>query len=314
MPEKVAKLVIVPIDGSKNALLSLDYLSHLFGADTHLKVMLCYILPSLPPILVEESRKDVKMAKKLTEVETKHTQMAERILDEAKTKLVRIGFREDRIQTRYQKKKIGAARDICHLAENKRVDAIVIATRGKSSWEAFFMGETASKVLEFHQASPVWMIKGKVGARNILIAVDSSNHALKAADHAASMLSGTDCRVCLFHSKRHLRRFVPKEVFETAPELEDLWKQTAGKEIEPYITKAKDKLRSASIDESRISVKVVDGTRNPAADILKEAKSSGCGSIVLGRKGKSDVKDFSMGDVTRKVLSDALDMALWIVP
>jgi nucleotide-binding universal stress UspA family protein len=40
------------------------------------------------------------------------------------------------------------------LAERKQSDAIVLNTRGRSRLEAFFMGETARKVLEFARICP----------------------------------------------------------------------------------------------------------------------------------------------------------------
>jgi nucleotide-binding universal stress UspA family protein len=112
---------------------------------------------------------------------------------------------------------------------------------------------------------------------------------------------------------RHLRRFVPQEVLEEAPELEELWKSKAGQEIEPYMKKAKEMLMVAGLNESQISKKVVDGSRSAASDIVVEARSNDYGTIVMGRRGISGVKEFFMGSVTSKVLQDCAGMAAWIV-
>jgi nucleotide-binding universal stress UspA family protein len=313
MNKSITKSVAAPVDGSEYAKQALAYLSHMFEKDKSFHIILCYILPTLPPILVEESRKSAKTAKKLAEIEDRNVQMAKKILSESKELLVEKGFKENQIETLYRKKEIGTARDICILSENKRVDALAIATRGRSKLESFFFGEVANKVLEFHRASPVWLIKGAVKSKNVLLAVDSSENALRAADHASFMLSGLDSQIVLFHSKRNLRRFVPKELLKTAPELEDLWRQTAGQEIAAYMDKAKAMLLSAGIPEDRISIKVVDGSRNPANDIMKAAEESECGTIVLGRKGFAKESDFSMGDVARKVLGGSVNKAVWVV-
>ena len=37
------------------------------------------------------------------------------------------------------------------------------------------------------------------------------------------------------------------------------------------------------------------------------------GTIIIGRKGSSDVKDYSMGSITKKVLDGASDMAVCVV-
>ena len=127
------------------------------------------------------------------------------------------------------------------------------------------------------------------------------------------MVAGTDNPVTLFHTMRHLRRFVPQEVLEEAPELEELWKTKAGKEIEPFMKKAKEMLLKAGLDDSQITAKVVDGSRSAASDIVEEARSNGYGTIVMGRRGLSGMKEFFMGSVSAKVLQNSNGMAVWIV-
>ncbi|MFC1857574.1 universal stress protein [Thermodesulfobacteriota bacterium] len=313
MVKKISKLVVVPVDGSESSLKSLAYLHLMFGSAHNLKVCALYVLPSLPPILVEEARKNRETANQLKEIEIRNTRLAERVLEDAKQFLQEKGFAEDRIQTVYEKRKVDTASDICVFTENKQADALVLSTRGRSRLVAFFMGETANKVLEHHRYCPVWMVKGSVKKKNILIALDNSENSLRAVDHAGFMLAGTDAKVTLFHTKRSLRRFVPKEIFESAPELEELWKTKAGQEILPVLAKAKEMLLKAGVPKSNVSTKIIDGSRSIVNDILSEAHSGRDGTIVLGRHGSADVNDFRMGDVARKVLENASDMAMWIV-
>ncbi len=73
-------------------------------------------------------------------------------------------------------------------------------------------------------------------------------------------------------------------------------------------------LLEAGLQERQITTKLVDGSRSAAADILEEMKGSQSGSLFMGLHGYSNVKDFTMGSVTRKVLNQAEDMAVCIVP
>ncbi len=305
------KMIVVAVDGSENALNSLDYLSLLYGPKYNMEVVLLHVLPTLPQILVADGDRQSKM--RLLNVEKKSIHMAEEILSEAKDILLREGFKEDHIKTVHRKKQIGVSRDICNFAGEKRADAVLISTKGRSRLEAFFSGEVASKILEYCRVCPVWVVEGSVKSKKVLIALDSSENALRAVDHAGFMLSGTDCQVTLFHSKRHLRRFVPQEIIEAAPELEELWKNKAGEQIAPHMKKAKDMLLAAGIPEAQLKTRVVDGSRDAASDIVKEARSGGYGTIVLGRRGRSGVKEFFMGGTTSKVLQDCDGMAVWIV-
>ena len=313
MTEKINKLLIIPIDGSKDALRSLDYISLSFGTAHHLKVILLYVLPTLPPMLTDQGKKDRATALKLKEFEEKNVQMAQRILSQAKDRLLNKGFESEKIEAVYRKKEVDTARDICSWAGKRQADAILLNTRGRSRIEAFFMGETARKVLESAKVCPVWLVKGSVKSRRVLVAVDSSVNAVRAADHAGFMLSGTDRQVTLFHSKRDLRRYVPKELLEDAAELQALWEQSADQDITRYMKEAREKLIEAGLDKSRIKTRVVKGSRSPAADILKEARKGEFGTIVMGRKGRSSLKEFIFGSVTCKVVENFDDAALWIV-
>jgi nucleotide-binding universal stress UspA family protein len=310
---ELSKMIAIPVDGSEDSLKSLDYLSLLYGPEHHIEVNIFYVVPSLPLTLTEDPAMDRETAEKLKAVKARNIRMAERILLEAKTALVRKGFPENRIQTFYLKKKMSVAQEICFWAEGKLADAVLMTTRGRSRLEAFFMGEVASRTLEYCRVCPVWIVEGEVKSRDVLVCLDGSHRALGAVDHVGLMLSGTNSQVALFHSMRHLRRFIPLEVIEEAPELEELWKLKAAQGIAPDMKKAKEMLLEAGLRGSQIITKVVDGTRSAAKDILEEARRNGYGTVVLGRHGTSMVKEFFMGSVVRKVLDNCHGLAVWVV-
>lgn len=313
MSKKLTKSVCVPIDGSENAMRSLDYLHHIYGADHALEVTLLYILPTLPPFLVEEQKKNPSVARKLKDVEAKNVQVAGKYLDEAKAHLIEKGFDGGMIKTVYREKVAGVAKDVCSFSNKLEVDAVMVSTKGRSRIQAFFMGEVSRNLLEHCPKSPIWLLEPVVKKKNVLICVDNSKNALRAVDHAGFMLSGTDVPIILFHTKRQLRRFIPREVIEDAPELEELWKNAAGEQIEPVMKKAKKMLLQAGLKEEQISMKIVDGSRSAANDILKAAKRYDCGTIAMGRRGLTGMKELIMGSVTRKVLEDLNEKAIWIV-
>jgi nucleotide-binding universal stress UspA family protein len=315
MTKNPEKMIVVPVDGSENALKSLDYINRIFGSKHNLKLSLIYLLPKLPPILFEETRKNRETADQLREIEKRNSQMAGRILTDAKDRLLNVGFTRRTVEAVFRKIEVGAARDICSWAEqNKKADAIIISSRGRSRLEDFFTGEIANKVLEYAKVCPVWMVKGRVKSKDVLLTVDNSENAMRAVDHAGFMLAGTDVNVTVFHSKRDLRRFVPKEVLQEFPGVQKFWQKKAGDVVAPYMKKAREMLIQAGLAKSQISVRLVDGSRSAARDILDEAEENAMGTIVLGKKGHSDVEDYSMGSTTKKVLDRASDMAVCIVP
>lgn len=308
----LTKSIVVPVDGSKNSLRSLEYINLIYGPNHNLEVTLIYILPSLPPILTDKSI-DKKTRTRLKSVEKKNEDMAEKILAEAQNILLNKGFKEEKIKTRCQKRGITVAQDICNWALIKQVDTILLTKRGRTEIKSFFMGKVSTRLVEYRRNNPVWILEGGIDSKNVLVCVDNSENALRAVDHVGFMLSGTDCHITIFHTMRHLSRFVPMQVLEEAEDLEKLWRNKAGKEIAPYIKKAMETLLKAGLSEEQITTKVTEGSRSAADDILKEAQDNNYGTIVLGRRGLSAVKEFFMGGVTNSVLNRAVSLAIWIV-
>jgi nucleotide-binding universal stress UspA family protein len=311
--ENLPKKIVVPLDGSKNALKALDFLEHIYGHEHNLDVSLLYILPSLPPILADGKAMDKETYARSINVEKRLSNKAKGVLREAKNVLVKKGFAEERIESIPIKKEMGIAEHICRWAEGRRVDAVLIARRGHSDLETFFMGRVSNSLLQSCREAPVWIVGGRPDSRKVLVCVDSSENALRAVDHAGFMLSGTDCMVTIFHTMRHLKRSVSKAVLSGIGELQELSRAKAGQEIGPYMAKAQDMLVKAGLTEEQVAIKVVDGSRSPAEDILKEARSDKYGTIVLGRRGISGIKEFVFGSVTKKILSHVAGFSVWIV-
>ncbi len=309
----IAKHIVVPIDGSRNSLNSLDYLSLMFPPAHPLEVSLVYILPTLPPLVTSEEKMDVELYAEMTRSELKLLRTAERALDEAKGVLLERGFPQEKIKMVQKRRYAGIAQDICGAAVDQRTDVILMTRRGQTDLETVFMGRVSSSLVECCQDLPVWVCGGEIRSRGVLLCIDPSENALRVADHAGFMLSGTDVAVTLFHTSRNLRQFVPEEVIEDAPHIQAIWQSRAGEQIRPYMERAKGILTGAGLSEEQISMRIVDGSRSPADDILKQAREGGYGTIALGRRGVSAIQAFLFGSVTRKILQKGSGLTVWVV-
>ncbi len=306
-------MIVLPQDGSAFAMKSLDYLNLMFGPKSNVTPNLLHILPSLPPALVDAGRKNRETAGHLKKMKNRNEALANKILGDAKDVLLQYHFPEEKIKIVCQGRKRDIARDIVDWSHDKMADGILLNCHGRSRVEAFFMGEVSLKLLECSGSCPVWLLRGNVKQKDVLVAIDNSENALRAIDYAGFILNGTQSRIVLFHTKRSLRRFLPKAIFEDIPGIAELWSEQGQEEIAPVMEKARQMLVNAGIEESRIQVEVLDGSRNPAADVLEAADRHGCGTIILGRQGDSCNKDFSMGSIARKVIEAASDKAIWVV-
>ena len=97
------------------------------------------------------------------------------------------------------------------------------------------------------------------------------------------------------------------------PGLDQLWKEQAGRQISLNMQKAREMLLNAGLDPKQMNTKVVNGSRSAAHDILKEAHDNDYGTVILGRRGVSALKEFVMGSVTSKILHNSVGLAVWVV-
>ena len=137
MAEDVQKMIVVPVDGSENSLKALDYINLVFGPQHNLKTTLFYVLPKLPSIFLDESRKAGKTLKKLKDLEIRHTEIAEHLLAAGKKKLLDVGFSEKTIGAVFRNMEVGIARDIVNWSEKKSAHAVILATHGRSKLVTF---------------------------------------------------------------------------------------------------------------------------------------------------------------------------------
>ena len=146
--------------------------------------------------------------------------------------------------------------------------------------------------------------------KNILIAVDPSENAMRAVKYTAIMLKNTpDCSVTLLNIIRNPLRdhFASKDQWEKA--CEDTVRK--GREA---LEKARDVLIDSGIDSSAISIKVVEAKKSSiASEIMKVQEEGGFGTVAVGRRGVTKEEEFLFGSVSNKVVHYARNCTVWVV-
>jgi nucleotide-binding universal stress UspA family protein len=76
---------------------------------------------------------------------------------------------------------------------------------------------------------------------------------------------------------------------------------------------AKAELVHAGFKADKVSSQIDTGAVSRAGAIAEKAKQENFGTIVMGRRGHSSVRDFFIGRVTNKVVHMARDRTVWVV-
>ena len=206
-------------------------------------------------------------------------------------------------RVKMQERKKGIARDI--ITESQRgYDSVVVGRLGKSHLKDLVWGNVANKLIGRLTYLPICVVGGSPQVGKILVAMDMSEEATKGLDFAGTMMDITDCEITLLHVIRGLESW-------TEDASEELHK--AEKAAATLLEEAVVRMERAGLNRDRISSKIRSGVASRAETIVEEARNSGCGTIVMGRRGLSRVEEFLMGRVSKKVLQLAKWTAVWVV-
>ena len=120
---------------------------------------------------------------------------------------------------------------------------------------------------------------------------------MRAVDYVGTMMSAY-VEVTLYHAVRA----IDEEIFRKAEE-----------SMKSVFEKATSRLENAGFRRNQITARTATGVLSRAGAIIQYALTGEYGTIVVGRRGLSEVEEFSMGRVSNKVIHMAKELAVWVV-
>jgi len=310
--QTLPKCLLLPIDGTNESLRPVAFISRLYPV-SEVSLILCYFSPPVPPVYSGDVAPSRDLLKKKREFFQSRQADIRRIFDHARDALVKAGFSEELIQEHIQQREMSVAKDACVLADMRKVDAVVVQKRVTSSLEGFIRGDTASALLQYCLASPVWFVEGEIDPSNAAICVVDEDASLRIADHAGYMLSDCGAQITLLQTVKKLSAPI------SGRPSDDFIKPAgfAGMSVSPgkyaYLLKAAAILKDYGIDEGRIQITLISDKGDTAGDILAWCASNGVGIVGLGHSEPEGIWGSLKTSVTRKILSAFKNMAVWVV-
>lgn len=307
------KRVLLAVDESAYSRKATEYAVGIDPKVKDLRFTLFNVQPKISEFLLEDARIDDKARKALMDVGKKNEENSKRILKNTKERMIRLGVDEKVIETVSQPQDMGTAKSILDYGKQSLCDAIVLGKRGMSSLAESFIGSVTNSVLEYTTVTPVWAVGGDVRSSKIMVAIDGSESALSAVNHVASMLGDNpDAEVTLLHVTPRLKDYCTIEFDEEGDIVEDVIAQGDKQCVESFYIRAKQRFEDAGLKESQVVIKEVKSILNIGKTVVNEGETGNFGTIVIGRRGVNN--SFFMGSVSRYVLTNASDCAVWLVP
>ncbi len=162
--------------------------------------------------------------------------------------------------------------------------------------------------------------KGESMAQKILVALDSSEGAWRAVEYVARTFGQTPgVEVTLLHILSGLPpalwddgHILQDQEREARQRLVAFWQADQEKNWQGLVAKARNHLKAAGIPAAAVTAKFKPKYYDVAEDMINEATSENCSTIVMGRRGLGKAKALLLGSVTAKVVQSAKDVAVTI--
>jgi len=297
------KRLLLAVDGSERALETVRYAGE-EDAFKDMKIVLFHVFNSIPEAYydLEKEPKSVKVVRHVRSWEIQQKKAIKEYMERARQKLIAAGFAETAVDVRIQNRKQGVARDIITEA-HKGYDAVLVRRRGLTGLKNIIVGSVTGKLLEKLTFIPVLIAGRKPVNKKVLVAVDGSPCADRAVRFVADILGPHEgYQVKLVNVVRGV----------SASDLAPL-EENGITAPDPIFKKAIDILTAAGFDRQAIRTKSITGVLSRAGAIVSTAEKGGWGTIVVGRRGLSSVKDFFIGRVSNKVVYAGRKDTVWIV-
>ena len=293
---KAQRRILVAFDGSKAAMESVHYLSRVTALSGD-KVVLYHVYSPLPEYYwdMEGYSDPVLYSDRLREStawERQSKSVIEEKLAAAQHTLHLAGFQKNQVKLKIVDRQVGFARDIIAEARNG-YDLVVIGRKGTSDLAPAVFGGVSFKLLQKLDFLPLLLVGEVPAGKKALLAIDGSPCATSTLHQVGTWLVASGFEVTLIYV---IRAKGPEGFMQIASKWAEDIVSAAGK----------------GLSSNQIATKIVSGQRSRAEAILHEADQGGFGTIVVGRKGLSDVKIFYTGRVCHKIVQVARKQAVWI--
>ena len=310
--------ILLTTDGSDFALSSARYLSQLYKDAPDLEVTVLNILPSIPP-LYREGRHDPQIRKSYAEWKKKRTEQAKKYIEETIQILLRGGFKKSHIHAKHHAQVVGVARDIIREADAGSYDACVIAKKGMGWFDDMFLGSITNKILEISENHPIWVVSGNEwNSRKVLVAMDKTPRAVQLVRYVGEMLRDLEgVHITLYHYCPPFSEDLTRDEEEKLSLIERQMVEQDKEEMSHFFDEAQKVLEDLGYDKGAVKTyfdfSKSASIRKTSQAIIKQVRKGKYGTLVIGRKGSTEAREFRLGSVVLRTIRKIENCSVWVV-
>jgi nucleotide-binding universal stress UspA family protein len=310
MTKQLKPKLLVPVDGSDRSFKTVRYVSKL-EPFRRMRIVLFHVFSKVPDGFwdLETDPRSTSTVREVRAWEIEQKRSINQFMEIASQFLIKTGFPSNSIEVKIQNRKKGFARDIIHEARNGYY-AVVTRRRGMTGLRGIVLGSVATKLVEKLSFLPLILVGKRAPGKKILLGFDGSEGSQHAVDFVGSTMGGFGLKAKLIYVIRGKENDDPKIQRLYSPAK---YTDITRKQMTTDLALAGERLVDLGFKPHQVSTELISGASSRARAIVTEAQQNEYGTIVLGRRGHSRVRDFFIGRVTNKVIHLARDRTVWIV-
>ena len=198
---------------------------------------------------------------------------------------------------------------IIEILSKEDYSTVFLSRRGIGLTESLVMGSVSTKVVYNTRKQIVYLIGEKfseekeISNLKILIPVDGSEYSKKAVEHGVYLVKRIVKKIKEVKLLRVINLDVYYERLEQGIDPE--------KEAEETLLVSRKKFLDEYIPDKLIHTQILIGI--PSEEIIKEIKENAYDLVILGRRGRSPLKDLIMGGVSSAVIYNCKEPTIAII-
>ncbi len=303
--------ILVAVDGSECCM---ETIKHITKRDPFQKkqLVLYHVFIDLPDFYwdIEMEPKSRGAVAYVRSWEADQKRKVEQFMEKARQTLIDAGFTKEAVTIKIKPSEKGIAGDIIEEAKDGYL-AVILSRRCEKGLPDPFIGSNASKVIQGLHFVPVFIAGRRMPGKNILVALDRSEGAVRAVKFVGELMGGYDFGVMLLHVLRDGRGI--KSILSQDKPFPEEEVQIAEQQMQDVFEEAKRRLFDYGFKPDQIKTKVISGVSSVSRAIVQEAEKGGYSPIVIGRRGLSKFQEFFMGSVSNQVIQLGIEQAVWMV-
>lgn len=304
------KRILLAVDGSDASLETVRYAAKIFPA-ARTEVVLFHVAANIPGIFwhIGEEFRD-RTAPARAWVHETHRAMSA-FMRRAAHELTHAGFAPETVTAKIERQRNSIVRDIVAEA-TREYDAVVVSRQGRSRTKDTLIGKTGNHLMTRLRDMPIIVVSGNPSTQKVMIAMDSTDDTSRGVACVGHLLAETPASITLCHAiKSRQVYYLPANLYYAGGK-DDTWMTRSREHIGPWIEKAHGRLIEAGVAPERISVSILEDCPSRATGVLEEARNTGIGTIVTGRRHLSALESWLFGSVSRQIVNWARGMAVWV--